>query len=108
MPPLTVIIVTSPLSGLFPGHELGYFHLDSNGKRRQEKNWGPKFLAGFTQEGGGGGIQMHTLYNRGGVGGGGCLKIRKNAYVIDGRPYMYMLVFSQNDMKVYLKTFTYT
>ena len=47
---------------------LSYFHLDLN-DRRQEKKEGEgdlRYLAGCTQEGGGGVIQMCTVCNRGG------------------------------------------
>ena len=52
-------------------------------KEDREKMGGGSQILGRTYASGGGGIQMHTLCNR---GGGGVYNSGKNAYVINGRP----------------------
>ena len=71
-----------------------------NEKRREEKKkvfFFPRFLAGCTQEQGGGGHSNAYSVQQGGEGVGGGSKIGKNAYVINGRPPSLLLSFFGDD-----------
>ena len=61
-----LILYLTCLSGQFPGHVVSYFYINVNEKRRREQKRGDlRFLAGCTQEGGGGHLDIYCVQQGG-------------------------------------------